>query len=474
MTPDGPRWLAPVPSAPELWLECEETGGIPSERGLAALALLDHLAGTEREIVRLSQELASRYEEIDLLYTISEILGHTVKLEQAAQIIVRAVSSVVGARRASIVVFDEQAQVLRTVAALGLPPGRAGLIQLGDADSIAARVFRERRALIGDPVEGTIASPGKAERGYQGLAFMSVPICYTASGQAPRCIGVVHLTDRIGGDRFSPTDRKLVAAVANQIGAALENARLVVRERQQERLERELELAHHLQQSLLPKPTVLHGAAFVGVRCLPLESVGGDFYTFNRLGLGCVGVMVGDVSSHGVAAALLMASVMAVAGVHASIQAGPEEMLAALRDGLADELAQSESYFTVFYGMLDPAAGRLTYANAGHPYAFRIAAAGEPIRLEATGPPLGLGATAPIESRPIDWVRGQDLLCLFTDGVADATAQSGERFGEQRLLDAITARRHLHPETIVDAVMAEVDAFAPTPRDDRTLLVMKV
>ena len=64
--------------------------------------LLDHVSRSEREVVRLSQELATRYEEIDLLYTISEILGQTVRLEEAAQTIVRAVSSVVGAPRASV------------------------------------------------------------------------------------------------------------------------------------------------------------------------------------------------------------------------------------------------------------------------------------------------------------------------------------------------------------------------------------
>jgi sigma-B regulation protein RsbU (phosphoserine phosphatase) len=473
-TPAGLRWLAPVPGTPGLWLDLETSGNSPSRRGLADLELLGHLVSTDREVLRLSQELASRYEEIDLLYTISEILGQTVKLEQAAQIIVRAVSSVVGARRASIVVVDESAGVLRTVAAQGLPLGRSGIIRLDDPESIAARVFRERRALIGDPSDGLPSHPDKVERGYQGAAFMSVPICYTAAGQEPRCIGVVNLTDRIGGDRFSTTDRKLVVAVANQIGAALENARLVARERDQERLEQELDLAHHLQQSLLPRPTVLQGDALVGVRCLPLRSVGGDFYTFSRLGLGSVGVMLGDVSSHGFAAALLMASVMSAVGIHASVQTGPDEILAALRDGLSDELATSESYLTVFYGILDPGAERLVYANAGHPYAFRIPAEGDPVRLDATAPPLGLDPAGSIASRALGWDRERDLLCLFTDGLADAASPTAGRFGEQRLVDAVAARRALHPEAIVAAVMAEVDAFAPSPSDDRTLLVLKV
>ncbi len=472
-TPDGPRWFVPVPDGDGLWLETEVSGGRPSPRSVSLLDLLEHLLHSEREVGRLSQELASRYEEIDLLYTISEILGQTVRLEQAAQIIVRAVSSVVGARRASILVVNEDGTMLRTVAAQGIPPGRAGVVPIEDPVSIAARVFRDRRALIGDPIEGIISSAGDEERGYQGVAFMSVPICYAGPGADPKCIGVVNLTDRIGGDRFAPSDRKLVMAVANQIGAALENARLVEREKEQQRLQRELELAHHLQQSLLPDPAVLQDDAQVAVRCLSLESVGGDFYTFNRLGLGVVGVMVGDVSSHGFSAALLMASALAAAGIHASASVMPDETLIALRASLGPKLRPNESYLTVFYGILDPTHRRLTYANAGHGYAFRVPPEGDPVRLEATSPPLGLGLGQPIEARRLDWDR-KDLLCIWTDGLADAEGPSGERFGERRVLDAILSRRGLEPEAIVQAVMAEADTFAPQQVDDRTLLVLRI
>ncbi|MDX2056772.1 MAG: GAF domain-containing SpoIIE family protein phosphatase [Gemmatimonadales bacterium] len=473
LTPEGPRWFAPIPGEDGLWLEGSAQAGSAGPETRSALDLLDHLLSVEREVARLSQELASRYEEIDLLYTISEILGQTVRLEQAARTIVRAVSSVVGARRASIMVIDEDQRVLRTVAAQGLPPGRAGLIPVGDPHSVAARVFREQRPLIGDPIEGTISSVGKEERGYQGVAFMSIPICYAAPGAQSRCIGVVNLTDRIGGDRFAPTDRKLVAAIANQIGAALENARLAEREREQERLERELELASRLQQSLLPSPAVLSGDAEVGVRCLSLESVGGDFYGFNRLGQGSIGVMVGDVSSHGFSAALLMASAVAAAGIHAAASAAPDQVLTSLRESLAEKLAPSDSYLTIFYARLDPSFGRLVYANAGHPHAFRVPAAGEPVRLEATAAPLGLAADR-IGFRIVPWTRGSDLLCVWTDGLVEASNPEGERFGERRVLESILARRSEHPEAIVAHVMREVDRFAPAASDDRTLLVLKV
>jgi len=474
VTPQGPRWLSPMPESDGLWIEGDVTGDAPAPGALALLQLLEHFSRCEREAVRISQELATRYEEIDLLYTISEILGQTLRLEEAAQTIVRAVSSVVGARRASIVVFDERIGALRTVASQGLPPGRSGIIPPDDPASIAARVFREGRALIGDPIDGVMVSPGHQERGYQGVAFMSVPICYAAPGAAPRCVGVVNLTDRIGGDRFSPTDRKLVVAVANQIGAAIENARLVEREREQHRLQQELLLAHHLQQNLLPDPSVLQGDAQVAVRCISVESVGGDFYTFSRLGLGLVGVMVGDVSSHGFSAALVMALVLSAAGIHAATSVHPEATLAALRDSLAGKLTSTDTYLTVFYGVLDPVHARLTYANAGHPHAFRVPRSGAPERLDATAPPLGLSATEDVGARAIPWVKEQDLLCLWTDGLADATSPLGERFGEARILEAIASRRNQEPEAILAAVMGEADEFSPEPADDRTLLVMKL
>jgi sigma-B regulation protein RsbU (phosphoserine phosphatase) len=285
---------------------------------------------------------------------------------------------------------------------------------------------------------------------------------------------VINLTDRIGGDRFTLDDRKLVSAVANQIGAAVENARLLNRDLEQQRLQRELELAHDLQLKLLPSPAVLQGDAEVAARCLPAESVGGDFYTFTRLGRGRVGVMLGDVASHGFSAALVMALVMSAAGIHAAAEVTPDETLTALLDSLSAELAKTEMHFSVFYGVLDPEVGRLSYASAGHPHAFRVPKVGAPERLEATSPPLGLAAHGTIQRRQLVWKRGEDLLVLWTDGLVDARNDSDENYGESRLLDCLTAHRTESPDAIVKAVLEDADAFGVRPIDDRTLLVMRI
>jgi len=471
-TPVGTSWLAPVPASQGIWIE------VAGENEAAAgriVPLVAALLDAERQRAYVAEELAGRYEEIELLYAISEILGRTVRLEEAAQIIVREVSAVVGARRASIMVFDEASNTLRTVAARGFTSEGLIPVHVGDDLSVAAKVYREGRTITFDPADPVPVPPGRGgDRGYRGHSFLSVPICYAAPGMAVRCVGVINLTDRIGGDRFTLDDRKLVAAVANQIGAAVENSRLVERDLQQQSLQRELELAHDLQLKLLPSPSVLQGDADVAARCFPADSVGGDFYTFSRLGQGRVGVMLGDVASHGFSAALVMALVMSAAGIHAAASASPDETLAALLDSLSPELARTEMHFSVFYGVLDPGAGRLSYANAGHPHAFRIPRSGPPERLESTAPPVGLAKVGSIQRRQVPWSMGNDLLVLWTDGLVDARNEAGEAFGEQRLLDCVTARRKDPPEAIVSAVLKETDNFGARAADDRTLLVLRI
>jgi phosphoserine phosphatase RsbU/P len=212
----------------------------------------------------------------------------------------------------------------------------------------------------------------------------------------------------------------------------------------------------------------------VAARCLPAESVGGDFYTFSRLGRGRVGVMVGDVASHGFSAALVMALVMAAAGIHAVAESTADETLTALLDSLSAELARTEMHLSVFYGVFDPKAGQLSYASAGHPHGFRVPQSGPPERLEATSPPLGLSSAGSIQRREVPWIAGSDLLALWTDGLVETRNEAGEPYGEQRLLEQISSHRTEPAESIVTAVLADAESFGGTPMDDRTLLVLRI
>jgi sigma-B regulation protein RsbU (phosphoserine phosphatase) len=183
--------------------------------------------------------------------------------------------------------------------------------------------------------------------------------------------------------------------------------------------------------------------------------------------------MLGDVSSHGMSAALMMALVLSAAGIHTAAAAGPAETLHRLRESLLAKLSETEMFATAIYGILDKANRTLLYANSGHPHAFRIAGDGTAVRLEATAMPLGLGTWGPIAQATVPWDVEHDLLCLFTDGLADAQNVKGERYGEPRILERISAMRNQPLEEIVAAVMADADQHSAHPGDDRTLLVLR-
>ena len=460
---DSASWLA-LANSPGLFLEIATLSGDPREEIAPHLAIVvEGLLESVRGIAALTTEVAARYEEIDLLYTIGELLGRANPVEETAGVILREVAAVVGARRAGLRVYDDEQRLLRTVATLGMEPGAIPEdVSVDEPDVVVSRAFRSARTETG------------TQPGWVPGEVVAVPISYTVSGQPSRVVGTLALADRAGGGGFTREEIKLIAAVATQIGAALENARLAGLNRERVRLEHELRLAHDLQLRLMPTPAVLDGDADVAVRIESAESVGGDFYTFARLGMGRVGIMLGDVSSHGFAAALIAAEVLAAAGIHANTTSPPDETLRLLRNSLASELEKTEMYLSVFYGILDRAAGRLVYSNAGHPHAFHVPARGPAMRLEPTAPPLGLVASGVFGRLMMPWEFGTDLLVLFTDGLQDHANAGGERYGEARIIARIEAERERSPAEIIAAVFADLAEFGGIAADDRTLLVLRM
>jgi sigma-B regulation protein RsbU (phosphoserine phosphatase) len=341
-----------------------------------------------------------------------------------------------------------------------MDPADVEPLELDDPLSVAARVFREGRIISYDPTDPKATNPGSPEgRQYKGHAFLSVPVVYAASRGPSRPIGVINLTDRQGEDAFTSGDRKLVAAIANQIGAAIENARLVARDVSQERMRSELA-----------------AKVDVAARCRQADSVGGDFYNLLNLHGDRIGVMIGDVTSHGFASALIMALAMAASGIHAAAAESPTDALQRLELSLIPELGRTEMFLQLFYGVIDSQARRLTFANAGHPHAFVVdGATGVSTRLEATRPPLGVDPT-PGKDQVRPWRPKQDILCLFTDGIVDAAAESAPtRFGEERVLAHVQALRERPVREILEAIYADLAAFTGggRPSDDRTLVLLK-
>jgi sigma-B regulation protein RsbU (phosphoserine phosphatase) len=424
---------------------------------------------SSREIEFFTSELSERFEEINLLYSISETLGSTLDMDSGARKILSEVRDVMGAKRGSLWVHRDDDDELVLAAEVG-EDGRAGPISPHDPDAITSMVFREGRSIIAS------RRPTSAEREAGGGddSFLSVPIRYSPGSGESRTVGVVNLIGRQDGGRFSAANQKLLAAIATQVGAAIENNRLVQESLSKERMAREMELAHDLQMKLLPAVERFE-AAQVSARVQPTEQVGGDFYQLFELPEGRVGVMLGDVSLHGFPSALIMTLTISAAGIYARETDSPAEVLRQLDDALAEELATTEMYLTVFYGVIDRAAGTLVYSNAGHPHAFTVHEDGTYERLTATDPPVGFAGPDSYGEESLSWDAEDDLLLLFTDGLPDTLPSPDGQKPEDVVLDTVVRHRFSSPAQIVEALFALAPAEdSGRMGDDRTALVLRL
>ncbi len=452
-----------------------ELSGCPYEREDSLADLVTKLVVRafefSQEVRFFTYELSERYEEINLLYSISETLGSLLRLDQAAKVILSEVCDVLGAKKGSLWVFEPDIDTLEPVAAVG-EEGLRGSRAVSDPDSVVAQVFREGRPLIlGQPR----SAPGDhASRKEPSESRLCVPIRYTPPAGEPRTVGVINLLGRRPGGRFTASDQKLLAAIASQIGSALENHRLIRESLAQERVAREMELAHNLQMKLLPVAEHFEGAE-VGARVQPAEQVGGDFFHLLHLTKGRIGVMIGDVSTHGFPAALIMALSMSAASIYALEKGRPAGVLRQLDDALRDELETTEMYLSLFYGILDPKKRTLTYANAGHPHAFSIHLDGSSDRLVATDPPVGIAGPDSYSEKTVSWATGEDLLLLFTDGLSDTLSSEERGSGEKAVLDLAVQGREGDPAALVEALFRAADEATPSvPADDITALALRV
>jgi len=244
---------------------------------------------------------------------------------------------------------------------------------------------------------------------------------------------------------------------------------------EKERLERELELARELQQSILPREFPhLAGFSFAA-RSRPARQVGGDFYDVIPLSRGRVGLVMADVSDKGMAAALYMALTHSLIRAEARRRSSPRQVLLSTHRLLL-EMGLAGMFVTVFYGVLDPEQSTLRYARAGHdcPLLFSPSS-GECRSLTADGILLGYVKRVNLEEAGVELHSG-DLLVLYTDGITDANSPAGEFFGVERLRETVCAAGGLSAQGLCDLIFERVGQFqaGAMQHDDMALLVVKM
>jgi len=240
-------------------------------------------------------------------------------------------------------------------------------------------------------------------------------------------------------------------------------------------LQRELALAGKVQASFLPSELPVPAGWQIVAALKPASQTSGDFYDAISLPEGRLGLLVADVVDKGAGAALFMALSWILIRTYAlEHPTQPELVLSTVNHRVLVE-TQTDQFVTVFYGILDPAAGTLTYCNAGHPppYLFgpRHGAVARP--LNKTGMALGAIETATWEQATVQ-IDPRDVLVLYSDGITDAENRQRVSFGHERLKATVRASLGRSAQEIQNALLIEIEQFVSEAIqfDDVTLMVV--
>jgi phosphoserine phosphatase RsbU/P len=296
--------------------------------------------------------------------------------------------------------------------------------------------------------------------------------------------------------RIDVQSKDQLAALQGSFNSMTDNLeKLIAEQKEKERLQSELEIAHEVQAQLFPRANVgtstleLHGI------CRPARIVSGDYYDFLSYGPEQVMVAVGDISGKGISAALLMATIhsavrayeqeqlvsvgMAAAyGTNSRVAAfearvappSPAQMLWLLNRHLFQS-TQPEKYATLFLGFYDDDKHRLTYANAGHLPPIVLGADGTVRRLETGGTVVGLFPDCDYAEATVELYPG-DIFIAFSDGITEPENEFGE-FGEDRLIETVAAHRQQPLDRITEHVISAVqDWIGSTEQPDDITVVL--
>lgn len=270
------------------------------------------------------------------------------------------------------------------------------------------------------------------------------------------------------------TEFSLLATAVNEMAGRLRGAQVELVEK--ERLAHELDLAREIQSGLLPEQELEAGPFLVaGAHRAALE-VGGDYYDYLRLPDGRVALAIADVSGKGLGGCMIMSMLSALWRSHAPRYDSPRELLLALDTQLAQTL-KSGQFVTMFYGLLDPAAGNLRFASAAHSPLMHRKADGSIEWRKSTGIPLGAVSTAVLARSLVDeelQLAPGDLLLEYTDGINEAFDPAGNQFGLTGIESCARMAGREGPRSLLEKLRKSVSTWSAggLPSDDETLLVL--
>ena len=365
----------------------------------------------------------------------------------------------------SIMLLDEKGETLITRYAWRFGYGHAPMRRISITSGLVGAAVREWRPInVPDVRKDQRYLPMNSET----RSELVVPLFYKE-----RVIGVLDL-EHTRTAFFNDDHVRTLTTMAAQVAIAIENARLYQAiKRQEEQLERDINMAREVQLRLLPTNPPTHEHAELAVSFLPARTIGGDLYDFLDYSPDQTAIVLGDVSGKAAPAALFAALVSGIMRSAAQQKLPPAAMLSLLNDALQERRLESQ-YVVMLYALWNDENRTLTVANSGavQPIFCR---GGQNVTVKAEGFPLGMFPSATYEEFNVATQPG-DAIVFVSDGILDAENEKGDMYGEERLAKLLCGSRDLPAQHIASSILSDVTQFQGSKDrfDDETIIVLRV
>ncbi len=467
------------------------TGGAAARKSLERVVTL--LAATTAELCEHELDLRHRVKETGALYKLSTMLPRATSVDRVLHVALELALDVLELDCGAVMLVPEETE---EIAQLRGPTeedlvmkASKGLSQqwLEDPRPLSKDRLFDRLAIGGELVisENLAQDPRILEPQRLATERLGAAI-HAGMAFQERPIGVLRLYSRTPRV-FEESDKRVLRSIASQAAIAVNQARLLKVQDEDQRLQRQLQLAADVQRRMLPRFVPSATKDFknldIAAKYIPSFELGGDFYDFIGL-TGHMGIVVGDVVGKGVAAALLMSAVRASLRAHAQGVYDLDEVISRVNIALCRDTLDNE-FATLWYGVLDPVKLRLTYCSAGHepPLIFRVPAHRAPgpadiDELSIGGMVVGIDRSQRYQRAVYDMHSG-DVLVAYTDGVVDTVNFERQKFGKKRLRACILEILGQEPKASASRIAEHIHwslrqfaGLAPRP-DDETIVVLR-
>lgn len=411
----------------------------------------------------------TRLRDLEAILSVTRAMAAEPDLTRLLMMLAAACSKVLHVERTSIWVVDSSTGGLFTRVAEGMDS-----IRVPKGKGIVGAVAESGQTiLISDAYADPRFNPEvDRQSGFHTREILSLPL-KDVSGK--RVVGVLQALNKKDGT-LSAYDVELASIISAQAGVVLEQAALREEAQERKRLQAEMNLAHSIQQRLLPRESPSIKGLDVAGAYRPATETGGDYFDYIALPEGRLAVVIADVTGHGLGAALMMTAARAYVRALCETNAEPGKLVSHANDLLEKDL-EGGNFLSLCVGVFDPRARALTYTSAGHdpPLLYRP---GEDAfaELDSTGPLLGILPGTQFEARGPLPLQNGDVLLFMTDGLFECMNPNDEAFGKERLKDLIRARAKETAGEVLAALLGATSAWTAgrPPRDDITLVVVKV